>query len=512
MELPLPSGHLNRGRRHLADVPRPIPWSRCNILSVRVLAPFSALLVPVAASLALAQNQPATASAAAATASAIGVVFDSVRLKPLAGAVIRLDTSAAVVRSDADGRFRFDNIPPGRHQLRVEHPMLDTLGISLRSPVDEYVAGSAHVAELATPAPETLIGIVCSAAWRARGPAALMGRVREADTGTPATGAKVSLVWYELDVSSGLRRTPRVREATVGVDGTYRLCGLPAQLDGKVQVINGPLTSGEITLSFGHDLLFLRSMSIAPPGVVAAASRPGDSTGTVTQVRVLGAARLSGKVLTASGQPIVGARVQLEGTPRTAQTRAGGEFVLDSLPPGTQTVSVRHLGYAPVEQAVDLASAEPKTVTIRMSDFVPVLEAVRVTATRERALDAIGFSHRKRVGLGYYMEGDQINQSSRYFSDVMRNVPGIRVQQAGMGRQMITSTRSPNGCVSIWLDGSPWQQMEPGDVDDFIKPHELGAVEVYSPSTTPAEFQGARGSSCTTIVGWTHRRLERGRK
>jgi hypothetical protein len=448
-----------------------------------------------------------TASATSNSAFAIGVVFDSVRLKPLAGAIIRLDSSALITTADDNGRFRLDSIPPGRHQLRVEHPILDTLGVALRSPTENFRPGAPIIVVMATPSAETLIQMVCTPAWRARGPAAFMGRVREADTGTPSVGAKVSLVWYEIDVSAGLRRTPRVREAIVGADGTYRICGLPAQLEGRVQVISGPLTSGEISIEFGSDLLFVRNMTIAPPSAVAASADSG-----VANVRVLGSARLSGRVLNAAGQPISGARVQLDGTPRTSVTRQSGEFLLDSLPPGTQSVTVRHLGYAPVEEAVDLASAEPKSITIRMSDYVPVLETVRVTAARERALDAVGYARRKRSGLGHYLEGEQINTHALHFSDVLRTVPGIRVQTAGMGRQVVTSTRGINGCVMFWVDGTPWQSMEPGDIDDFVKPHELGAIEVYSPTNTPAEFQGANRSSCTTIVGWTARRLDRNRR
>jgi hypothetical protein len=141
-----------------------------------------------------------------------------------------------------------------------------------------------------------------------------------------------------------------------------------------------------------------------------------------------------------------------------------------------------------------------------------VLETVRVTAARERALDAVGYARRKRSGLGHYLEGEQINTHALHFSDVLRTVPGIRVQTAGMGRQVVTSTRGINGCVMFWVDGTPWQSMEPGDIDDFVKPHELGAIEVYSPTNTPAEFQGANRSSCTTIVGWTARRLDRNRR
>lgn len=384
--------------------------------------------------------------------------------------------------------------------------MLDTLGIALRSPVDTYVAGGTLVAELALPSPETIIPMFCSPAWRARGPAALVGKVREADTGVPATNAKVSLVWYELDVSGGVRRAPRVREVTVGADGLYRFCGLPAQLEGKLQVLRGTLTSGDIPIAFGHDLLMLRSMSIAP---AVATTVPGDTAKAAAPV-LIGNARLVGRVVNNAGRPLSGARVQIEGTTRVATSRANGDFVLDSLPAGTQSVSVRLLGYAPVEQPVELSSLEPRNVTIRLADFVPMLEAVRVTAQRERALDQVGFSRRKRSGLGHFLDGDQINTNALNFSDVVRIAPGIRVVPVGQ-RNMITSARDPNGCVAVYIDGTMWQQLEPGDIDDFVKPHELAALEIYNATNTPAEFTSARQGSCMTIVAWTVRRLDRKR-
>jgi hypothetical protein len=468
---------------------------------MRVLAFLFVVLGPLAGRVIGAQQAPT------GTATAVGTVFDSIRLRPLAGARVRVDTTGLFTTADADGRFRLEGIPIGPHVLRVEHAMLDPLGIALRSPGELYGAGTSVTAEMATPAPETLIQYVCTPAWRARGPAALMGKVREADTGTPATGAKVSLVWYEIDITAGVRRAPRVREVNVGPDGTYRFCGLPAQLSGKLQVLRGPLTSGDITVEFGENLLFLRSLTIAAPGAVVAVA--GADSGRAP-AQVLGSARLTGKVLNNVGRPLSGARVQLDGTLRVATTRESGDFILDSLPPGTQTVTVRLLGFAPTEQAVDLASREARNVTIRLTDFVPVLEAVRVSATRERALDAIGFARRKRTGTGHYMEGDAINNNALYFSDVVRMAPGVRVMPYGQ-RNVIVNSRDPNGCVNIWVDGNQWQSMEPGDIDDYVKPYEIGAIEVYSSSQAPAEFQGGRGASCSTLVVWTFRRLDRKR-
>lgn len=450
------------------------------------------------------------AQEAPATASVVGSVFDSVRVKPLAGARVRVDSSALFTTTDLEGRFMLQGIPAGEHELRIEHPALDTLGIDLRSARLMFAAGSTTLHEFGTPSPERVVALVCPAAWRARGPAALVGRVREADTGLPATGAKVSLVWYEVSVADGIRRIPRVREAVVGPDGIYRICGLPAQLDGKVQVIRGTLTSGDVQVSFGEEILAARSMSIAAPGALIAVSSP-DSL-RAGPPSVLGTARLTGRVRNRTGAPLVGARVQVEGTSRATATRQGGEFTLDSLPPGTQMVAVRLLGYAPVEAAVDLSSRDVRTVTITMEDFVPVLEAVRVSAQRERALDDVGFTRRKRTGMGFYLDADDLkNRNAQYFSDIMRSAPGVRVATDGSGRQMIQNSRDPmGGCVMIYVDGTMWQQMQPGDIDDFVKPHEVGAIEVYSATNTPAEYQ-SRGGSCATVVAWTHRKLDRRR-
>jgi hypothetical protein len=434
-------------------------------------------------------------------------------MRPLGGARVRIDSSALVSLADSSGRFHIEGIPPGQHYVRVEHPVIDTMGIVLRSETESFASGETKAMSISTPSPETLVSLVCSPAWRARGPALLMGRVWEADTDKPAVGAKVSLVWYELDVSSGVRRAPRVREMTVGADGTYRICGLPAQLDGRLQVIRGGLTSGDIPISFGQDVLAMRSMSIAAPSTVVAT--PGYSTKPDTvrkRAAPSGTARLTGRVVNKLGQPLVGARVQLEGTTRAASTRVNGEFVLDSLPSGTQNVSVRLLGYAPVEKPVDLSSRLAQNVIISMDAFVPVLEAVRVTAQRERALDDVGFSRRKRMGMGWYMESDEIKRRNALnFSDLLRTAPGLRVSQT-MNRQVIENSRDPvNGCVNVYIDGSQWQQMEPGDVDDFVKPYEIASIEVYSATMTPAEYSVAGRGSCSTILAWTYRRLDRKR-
>ena len=67
------------------------------------------------------------------------------------------------------------------------------------------------------------------------------------------------------------------------------------------------------------------------------------------------------------------------------------------------------------------------------------------------------------------------------------------------------------GCVRYVVDGAPYQSMFAGDVDRIMPPHDVAAIEVYTGSSTPAEFQAAGASSCTTIVMWSRFKVRKDR-
>jgi hypothetical protein len=463
----------------------------------------------VAAGAASAQN-PVPTPAPATLASVHGTAVDSVHGELLVGALVRVEGTNREAMTDSTGRYRIEGVPPGQHRLVILHPVLDTLGIGLVTPNMNFAGGESALVDVAIPSAETIVGLFCTPARRALGPAALVGFIRDADTGAPAEGAKVSLLFYESD-PLGLKKAARVREAVIGKDGGYRLCGLPGTLTGKLQVFRGGVSSGEVPVELNDSFLALRSMSISSTATVIAAA-PNDS-GKRPPPRILGSAKLTGRVVTKAGQPLVGARVGLQGMSAATLTKANGEFTMDSLPSGTQTLEVRQLGYSPTEVAVELSAAQPHRVQVQMSDYVPVLQTMRVTAQREKGLMDVGFNDRKRSSSGFFLDADALAQrKSTQFSDVLRTVPGIRVQPAGNGQQVVTSSRDPmGGCVNFWVDGAQWQQQYPGDLDTFVRPEEVAAVEVYSSTTVPAQFSTAGGGSCTTVVVWTERRINRKR-
>jgi hypothetical protein len=473
-------------------------------------------MVALAACSAGAQNPaPAASGIATGVGSLSGTVTDSLHDVLLRGALVRVDQTTREGFTDSLGHFHIDSVPAGQHRLVVIHPLLDTLGISLVTQPMTFLGGSEKVVDLSVPSAETLVSIFCPPARRALGPAALVGFVHDADTDTPAVGAKVSLL-YEVSDPLGLKKTPVVREYPIGKDGTYRICGLPAQLTGKLQVFRNGVQTGEVPVVLGDtgaQVLAMRSMSIASQVQTVAVASKDTGGGAAPRMVQKGKARVTGKVTNKYGQPIAHARVELQNTGQATLTKANGDFVLDSLPSGTQTLEVRQLGYSPTDVPVELSMARPENVTVKMADYVPVLSTMRVTAQKEKGLLDVGFTDRKKSGMGYYLDSDQLKmRQTNQFSDMLRTVPGLRVVPAGDGTNVIQSSRDPTGgCVTFYVDGSPWQQMTPGDLDTFVRPEEVAALEVYNGSTTPPQFQQPGQTGCTTVVIWTERRINRKR-
>jgi hypothetical protein len=428
-----------------------------------------------------------------------GFVMDSIHNVPLADARVTVEGTNRAGMTTAEGRYRIDSIPPGPHRVVVTHPLLDTVGFSMRTPEYPFAAGKAHELDLALPPAEKIATAICTSAQRTLGPAAMIGFVKDADSNAPAVGTKVELVYTVADIIG--RKRQIVRSSLADSLGTYRICGLPGDMTGKVQVFRNGVSSGEVAAEVTNGFLALRAFSIAAQRQIAEVK--GDS-GKVVKV-AKGTARVTGKVVDKMGKPLSGARVMLQGGGATAISRPNGEFVMDSLPSGTQALEVRKLGYAAADVPVELSTNAPARATVTLGDFIPTLEVMRVEAAQDKALSKVGYLERKNTGMGYFLDGKQINHESLSFSDVMRVVPGLRISPAGDGRTyVITDSRSAsNGCVNFYVDNTLWQTLSPGDIDQFVRPAELVAVEVYHGSQAPPQFTPPGQSGCATVVAWT---------
>lgn len=486
------------------------------VRSLHILGLSGALFIGAAPALAQSSTPPAQPDTSKRFASLLGTVYDSVHNTPLVGATVFVLGSSRIGNTNERGLFTIDSLPPGMHKVHVSHELLDSLGITMVTDSFPVTPGERKVLELGVPSSETLVGLSCPAATRRLGPSAIIGRLLDADTDQPVTGARISFAWSELSLADGLRRMPRLRSANANADGVFRICGVPSEVEGTLQAEKGGITTAEIKVAFVGQPLVIQGLRIGNANTVAKAqvdsSQISASRGTGEQRFSAvnyqkGQAVLRGKVVNATGAPMANVRVEVEGTTSRALTNAEGAFSLAELPSGTQSVTARQMGFAPVSKPVELSTREAATTTITMSQPVQMLDPIVVRAESDMGLDNIGFTARKRGMSGTFMDAEEImKRGPNALTDVFRTVPSLRVVPVSPYDYAVESSRGNmlgGNCVKFWLDGGQYDPVFPGDVDRMIPPYEIAAIEVYNGSTVPIQFSSANSSNCAVIVIWS---------
>ncbi len=457
-----------------------------------------ALLALVATSPFLLSQTPGPAST---FATVNGTAVDSLHGGYLRGAVVRVNGTARASLTDSLGRFQIDSVPPGAHQIELIHPLLDTLGLAIKTQPISLEAGKTARVALATPSPATVIATKCTTAERQVGPAAAIGMVLQADTDLPAAGAHVSLDWTDIEsVGKEFQRAPKKRIAQVQSDGSFRICGLPEDFAANAVAYRERDSTAVVGVRFAP-LLAIVTLFLPESNAGAPASRP---TGI-----------LKGKIVSADHTPIAHARVAVENDTLVALTNQDGTFTLEGIATGTRSVSVRALGYEPTETVVAIRAGMPAQVDISLPKFVPVLSSVIVSAKRDASLERVGFTDRKASASGKFFTPAEIEQRNPLkLNYLLESVSTLRTHRTATG-QTVVSGRD-NTCITYFVDGARWATGARGGADDpdsspdaFISGGELAALEVYDALSAPPEFatQGWNGQSCAAVVIWTKSKL-----
>jgi hypothetical protein len=459
----------------------------------------AALLAPVAAAQPPATVAPPARVAGATGATVSGVVHDSLGRAPLAGTTVQLVDAADLLApartavSDSLGRFAVDDVPDGRYLLGFLHPLLDSLGVE--APVREVrVEGRRPVrADLAVPPAARLRAALCGSRSSRDSSAALVGVVRDALDHAPAAGVRVVAQWSELSFTTrGVeRRTPRL-DVTTGANGWFALCGVPG---------GGAMTLVAVRGADSTDLLELE----APPAgfvrreLYLPAARPAVPAAAASA----GAPRVAGVVVAAvGGRPLANAQVGIVGG-APVRTNDRGEWALADAPAGTRMLEVRAVGFYPVRRPIDVvAGAAP--VRVALSTLKAVLDTVKVMAARRG--DRNGFEERRRTGAGRYVTAEMIaRQRAVNASDLLRNLAGVLLDGDAFRMRGVGGGCTP----AVFLDGRLFDRIGPADIDDWMRPDQVKAIEVYSENTVPPQFRQPPGRAdqevdpCGSIVIWT---------
>lgn len=420
-----------------------------------------------------------------------GRVFDSVAAMPLAGARVELvnaDDRAHIVfstTSDSLGRFFVDSVARGHYIAGFLHPLLDSLGLVLsQRPLVVDDDGEMRV-DLAVPSPMRIENALCGKGGNRDSLGVVLGYVLNAHSFAPIDSATVIAEWTEFSIGQdNVSRAFLYRTARTGTGGWFAVCGVPSSASIILRAVSGTDTSGAIEVEVPKSRIARRTLFV-------------DSSSTRSRH-----ATVHGWVRTEDGVPIPGAKVTIFASAIVGETNLEGEFELDGVPGGTQTLVTRAIGFVPDERAVDLTDHHD-AVTVGLLAVRRFLDTVHVRANRNSFTSTVGFDDRRKGGAGRFFTAIDVEKlHPQELTDLLRHTSLLDLSTDNAHNVKIRVRGDQTPCTpAIFLDGKQLVYWELADLNSLVEPDELVGMEVYSAAMTPAEFRTK--NACGTIVVWT---------
>jgi hypothetical protein len=266
----------------------------------------------------------------------------------------------------------------------------------------------------------------------------------------------------------------------------------------------GPVTHSRVQLRVGR---FFRSCALAGAaltlvsGADARAQDTRPATGTI-----------NGRVLDPEGRAVAGAELTIPGSPLRVETDETGEFRLKNVPAGELRIYVRRLGFRPDTSMISVLAGETAPLAIALQPL-PLILAPMMILGKHYTGRLASFYQRRDRGMGHYFTREEIERRNpANTTDLLRTVPGIRLQPLGFGRQTLRF-RGARCAPLVWIDGSP---LGAGEFDiDNVPSRSIEAMEIYTGiAALPSEFTAGptTNTSCGTIVIWSRQGEPRSRK
>lgn len=416
-----------------------------------------------------------------------GLAFDSTTMTPLAGAQVSVAGGGGQLVADQSGVFRFEDVPAGEYPLVVDHPRLDSLGLTPILRVVQVAPEAEVDVTFATPSLSSLRAMYCDTAAPVIDgrDGILIGAVQDEVTGVGQPRASVVAEWLDRGGERG------ASAVTADGAGVFILCDIPLDIPVRMVVYLYGDTEDEAVVSLNGGGILLRDLT----------------------VRLTEPATMVGEVIDHdTGAPIDAAIVRIRGTDLETVTSSRGRFRFDEVPPGRQILDMEHLAYGSQSQPVDVGTMT-LDVTARFSKTAIELEGITVVALPAR-LERMGYFQRREVSAGFasFIEREEIvKRSPIRLSAALSSEPGIVVRHGISGPYLVTS-RGGRGIeqsdcrLRMIVDGM--EMSGPGwDLDSF-PPDQVQAIEIYPTELSlPQRFRGMGSGmdNCGAVVIWTGR-------
>ena len=416
-----------------------------------------------------------------------GTVSDSASGTVIAGARLRLRDTDHSATTNAAGRFEFTRLMPGDYTLLVNTPSLDSLGAVSAVPL--LVSDSVATLTVRVPTAARVMPAVCripaDSVVTRRNLGVLRGVVMLGDSvaGASTTAAAVNVVVQWKDIAG----VPTILRTRADDLGRYLFCNMPFNTALDVRAEASDLTSSAVSVQIAISAPFAQ--------VPLQLERPAPNEVIV-----------SGVVLDSLERPLDGVSVEIPLLSLRATTDARGVFRIAHVPAGAQLLTVRRLGFAPLDKPLSLPPGVVTNFRLVLST-VRTIAGVTTTATMAWTKD---FDERRKLGLGQFLTRDQLaKQDAVRLSAMLSALRGTRVVPVGQTGARVTSSRGQRSitggqCYSqIYLDDKPIYMGRAGEpvpnINEFLT-SQLEAVEWYAgPSETPGKYSSLN-SGCGVLV------------
>jgi Carboxypeptidase regulatory-like domain len=446
------------------------------------------------------------------TARVTGTVFDSVAMRPLRGAIVRIvrtdDPSIGrSVITDSAGYFSYDSVPAGIWMATFLHPRLDSLRLEPGIIRLAISTAEAVMMPLSTPSPRALVSAVCGAMDASFG--VIIGDVSRADTDAAVANATIQVEWPEWVLQKRKIVTEQLRQTARSDSlGRYTLCAVPSGSTLRAISWSGGDTTGLVEVSIPESGFALQDFALGSVEFVAQTVAPTDAAAPETQRRH-GTSKIRGRVTTTDGKPLARAQVRVIGSGVPVLTDSTGSFSINDAAAGTQTIEARAIGFQPFRRSLRLSTSTASEVDLSLAVRGVQLDTVRVVAGRDVPWDVRAIERRWRTGMGKFLDAKAVRERSVvYTTDALRGMAGVYIRQplGGIGQEVWMRSDTGGECKAmLFVDGLPVDAGNSGQltVDQFTQPDMVAAIEVYARQTmVPVEYLTmARG--CGVVAVWT---------
>lgn len=410
-----------------------------------------------------------------------GVVFDSLRGRPLKNASVSIAGGQFMSNTDDRGRFQFDSVPPGPQVVTAHHALLDSIGLPGLSARAVLADGDAEV-NLGVPSFSSLWRAACGARRAPNDSSIVYGTIRDAETSRAIAGATIEISWPDYRLTEQKRIVERRwhLETESNRQGGYALCGVPADVSLRLRATTESSGSTSIDLPTGGTRVQRRDFLLSP-------------------VDPRNRGRVRGTITDHLDAPVADAVVSVDSATQTRSDSAG-RFELPGVAAGTRQLKVLSIGADPSNIVVDVLPGEATNVDVHIRP-VYMLNGMTSTSARGARVSAAEFDIRRKSGFGYMQDSTTIGKYDQ-FVNVLRGIPGLNIQQRPTQLGITVANGKGGQCPpDVFIDGA---RATFNHLLDLF-PSEVGGLEVYTHAAhIPARFVPVGiQPQCGAIFVWT---------